>query len=63
MEEPIVISIDIIKDGGTIIVRTINKDYYINKDTKRLHSSYPISNENLINDPTFENHINQQINK
>lgn len=40
--------IDTIRDDGTIIIKTKNSDYYINKDNNKIHSEYPLTNENLI---------------
>lgn len=43
-------SIGTIRDGGTKIINTTKGDYYIHKDSKKFHSGYPLSEENLITD-------------
>jgi hypothetical protein len=42
--------IDTIRDGGTKIIKTTKDDYYIHKDSKKFHSGYTPSDENLITD-------------
>jgi len=43
-------SIGTIRDGGTKIINTTKDDYYIHKDSKKFHSDYAPSEENLITD-------------
>ena len=42
--------IDTIRDGGTKIIKTTKDAYYIHKDSKKFHSGYAPSDENLITD-------------
>lgn len=46
----IVMSIDVIRDGGTKIIKTTNCNYYINKNNKTFHTDYEPNEENLITD-------------
>jgi hypothetical protein len=43
-------TIDTIRDGGTKVLDTTGGIFYINKDSKKFHSGYSPSNENLITD-------------
>jgi hypothetical protein len=43
-------TIDTIRDGGTKVLDTTGGKFYINKDSKKFHSGYSPSDENLITD-------------
>jgi hypothetical protein len=43
-------TIDTIRDGGTKVLDTTGGRFYINKDSKKFHSGYSPSDENLITD-------------
>ena len=53
--------IDTIRDGGTKIIKTTKDDYYIHKDSKKFHSSYTPSEENLITDFLLIEYLIEQI--
>jgi hypothetical protein len=41
-------SIDSMRDGGTGVIYTSYNTYYVDKDSHRLHLSYPTSDKNLV---------------
>ena len=43
-------NIDTIRDGGTRVIETTDKKYYVDKTTNKFHSGYPTLPENLITD-------------
>lgn len=43
-------TIDTIRDGGTKVLDTTGGKFYIHKDSKKFHSGYSTSEENLITD-------------
>jgi len=43
-------TIDTIRDGGTKVLDTTGGKFYIHKDSKKFHSGYSPSDENLITD-------------
>jgi len=49
--------IDIIRDGGTILIKTTKDNIYLNRDYKDFHTDYPLTPENLITDPLTINYI------
>jgi hypothetical protein len=53
--------IDTIRDGGTKIIKTTKDDYYINKDSKKFHSGYSPSEENLITDFLLIEYLTERI--
>jgi len=53
--------IDTIRDGGTKIIRTTKDNFYIHKDSKKFHSSYPPSEENLITDFLLNEYLIERI--
>ena len=54
-------SIGTIRDGGTKIINTTKDDYYINKDSKKFHSGYSPSEENLITDFLLIEYLTERI--
>ena len=56
-------SIDIIRDGGTNIIKTTKDDYYIHKDSKKFHSGYAPNEENLITDFLLIEYLIERIEK
>jgi hypothetical protein len=46
----IIKSIDTIRDGGTKVLDTTGGKFYIHKDSRKFHSGYVLSDENLITD-------------
>ena len=54
-------SIGTIRDGGTKIITTTKGDYYIHKDSKKFHSSYSPSEENLITDFLLIEYLTERI--
>lgn len=59
----IVTLIDIIRDGGTIIIKTSNEkiNYYIDKTNHTIHSEYPTKEDNLITDKNHLHYIKTRI--
>ncbi len=57
----IIKSIDVIRDGRNRVVDTTIGKFYIHKDTKKFHSAYPPSDENLITDSSLVNYLIEQI--
>jgi len=63
--------IDTIRDGGTNVLFTTESDFFIHKNNKTFHFSYPPSNENLITNfllikyliNRIERHIERQENE
>jgi len=53
--------IDTIRDGGTKIIKTTRGDYYVDKDSKRFHSAYAPSPENLITDPLLIEYLIERM--
>ena len=53
--------IDSIRDGGTKIIKTTKDDYYIHKDSKKFHSGYSPSEENLITDFLLIEYLTERI--
>jgi len=53
--------IDTIRDGGTKIIKTTKDDYYIHKDSKKFHSGYSPSEENLITDFLLIKYLTERI--
>lgn len=49
-----VVSMDSIRDGGTICINTNSPTtkFYVNSKTKKLHYSYPTNDVNLVTDRT-----------
>ena len=43
-------TIETIRDGGTKVLDTTGGKFYVHKDTKKFHSDYKPSDENLITD-------------
>lgn len=56
-----VLSIDIIRDGGTKAIKTTQGIYYIDKKSYNIHSAYPTSDENLINDSSHKKYLIERI--
>jgi hypothetical protein len=52
-----------IRDGGTKVLKSYNNDIYIDKDSKRFHTSYPTSENNLITCPIENAYITISIEK
>lgn len=59
----IITLMDIIRDGGTIIIKTSNQkiNYYIDKTNHTIHSEYPTNNNNLITDESHLHYIKTRI--
>jgi len=53
--------IDKIRDGGTVIIKTTKDIYYADKNTHKLHHSYPITDANQINDPLLKLYIMDRL--
>ena len=41
-------SIDTIRDGGTVVICTTIGKFFLNKDSKTIHTDYPPTEENKI---------------
>jgi hypothetical protein len=58
-------NIDVIRDGGTIILESFlghRPKFYLHKDNFTLHSSYPVSDDNLITDKPTKVYIMDCVN-
>lgn len=58
-----VTEIDRIRDGGTNVIFTSdkNKTFYVPKDGYDIHSGIPCTDDNSINDPLVENYLIDRI--
>jgi hypothetical protein len=54
-------TIDTIRDGGTKVLDTTGGKFYINKDSKKFHSGYSPSDENLITDFLLVEYLIERI--
>lgn len=43
-------NVDTIRDGGTKVIETTGEDFYVDKNHQTLYSSYPLSEDNKIED-------------
>lgn len=43
-------NVDTIRDGGTKVIETTGEDFYVEKNHQKLYSSYPLSEDNKIED-------------
>jgi hypothetical protein len=57
----IIKTIDTIRDGGTILVDTTGGKFYIHSDSKKIHSNYPLNNENLVSDILLIEYLKERI--
>ncbi len=57
----IITSIDTIRDGGTIEIKTTGKTFYLNKQNTSFHTEYPLKSENKINDPLLIEYLIERI--
>lgn len=55
--------IDIVRDGGTRVIFTSNKNksFYIPKDGYAIHSGIPYNDDNRIIDPLLENYLTDRL--
>lgn len=54
--------IDTIRDGGTKIIKTSkNVDYYVEKRNSTIHSEYPPTKENEVNDDNLTEYILDRV--
>jgi len=56
-------SLDIIRDGGTVLIETSRPTFYIHKKNNTLHTAYPPIQDNLIQSDLLEKFIVSQIQK
>jgi hypothetical protein len=54
--------IDIYRDGGTIGIKTVDRDYYISHINKTVHLGMPCRDANLVIDKGLLAHLSIRIN-
>jgi hypothetical protein len=59
----IITDVDIIRDGGTIVLRSNKKQYYIHKDDWTIHDNYPTTNDNLVIDKPTQVYLLDKLHK
>jgi len=52
-----IISIETIRDGGTVTIFTNKTPFYVHKDNKTIHMEYYPTDNNMISDPLFIKYI------
>lgn len=55
-------SIDTVRDGGTKLIKTSkNEDFYVHMKKSTIHSSYPPTDENEVNDDNLTEYILDRV--